>query len=386
MNVKCYITMCLFSIFFLLSCQKQEQEKISGAIVIPVEIEAVEPLDYSDWFTSRTLIPLETNDDCLIRGIDKIYIEDSTIIVFDSKKNEILQFDLSGSFIRNIGTKGNGPDEYLFFNDIFFESNTQLIYAHDRYQNCIFTYDLSGKFIKKTERSRYLFNSFCKTESGFWIYSCFKKPSNPEGYNLMLLDENLDECKAAFFPQEEFFNAVFTSRFTMDNNGNPYFFYPTSNIIYSLKDSIASPYYKVDFGHSTLPYGKITQLSNMDSYDRFYLEKINKNKYLGDIDNFYVHDAFCGFAFAESGLNIVTNSYSCFFNSKNKEISIFSSPFIDAMNFPIMNKPLGIYNNSVVYATYPHIFTEDSFDDLNNELSINITWDSNPILVLLEMK
>ncbi len=55
-------------------------------------------------------IPLETDSASLIGNISKIHLTEKHIFVADPKR--LLQFDLSGNFIRRIGQIGRGPGEH----------------------------------------------------------------------------------------------------------------------------------------------------------------------------------------------------------------------------------------------------------------------------------
>ena len=57
-------------------------------------------------------IPLETSTNSLIKRIDQIVFTDSYIFISDF--NKLLQFDRSGKFIRQVGSNGRGPAEYIY--------------------------------------------------------------------------------------------------------------------------------------------------------------------------------------------------------------------------------------------------------------------------------
>ena len=378
------ITKILFFLCLLFSCNnKNERDRSeSDLVIIDVSVDNVEKLDYKDLFSAYTAIPLETNDESLIATISKIYVTDEYIIIFDSKIATILLFLKNGNFVRRIGQKGNGPNEYLFLNDIFYDSKTQMIYAHERFQQRIFLYDLFGNFHKKTQASEYHFNSFCKSDVGFWIYSCVKPNDKEEGYNLTLLEDDLQQQKGEFFPQKEFINAVFSSTFTCDEDGIPYFFYPTSNIIYQLKQNKPKPYFRIDFGEKTMPYEKIKKLTD----HKAYADLIADRKYLGAIDNFFINQTICCFTFRESGYNIPAKAYTCFITLSNNKFNIFSASSIQSFDFPVWNHPIGITSNSIIYAVYPHMYPEESITDLEKIISQKITPDMNPVLFLMDIK
>ncbi|MDR3184121.1 MAG: 6-bladed beta-propeller [Prevotellaceae bacterium] len=378
------LTYIIVILLFVLanSCDNNKTGKTSAEYdMIKVDINQTGILDYNDYFASVNLTPLETNEESLIAQIDKLYITDKYIIIFDQKAMNILLFEINGRFLNKIGSKGNGPDEYAFFNDIQFNKKDSMIYAHERFRNCIYTYDLSGKLIKKSSRSKISFNSFYKTDEGYWVYSCFES-GNPEKHNLMLLDEDLERVKKAFFPQESFINTTFSSTFITDEKEKVFFIYPSSNIIYELLREDALPFAQIDFGNKTMPYKQITQLKNMDEYDKLIADK----KYLGNISNYKINQNYFFFSFSETGFNVTVPMYNCFYNFSTKEVNIYKNPFIASMNYPVSSYLLYASDDVLIYPIYPMILSDDSFDILSKTLSADIQYDSNPILAMSKLK
>jgi hypothetical protein len=102
----------LFTIF---GC-KQEQPRGTELPVIDIVegIEASEdtPMMWSEIADDITFIPLETTDECLIGDDYEICLKNNHIVVIDNT-SQIYLFDKTGKFIRKIGSRGQGPGEYL---------------------------------------------------------------------------------------------------------------------------------------------------------------------------------------------------------------------------------------------------------------------------------
>jgi len=367
----------------LVSCQERGVGVgTTNAIDISINLDLNKPLKYNDLFKSIQYIPLETESRSLIQSIDKLFVTDSGFLIFDSKQMNILLFNKDGSFIRQIGQKGTGNNEYVYWNDIFFEKSTQLIYAHERYQNRIYVYNLSGVLVNKTKKSRYYFSSFVKSRSGFWVYSCFKKPYNYDGYNLLLLDDSLQNVKASFFPQKEFVNATTLSTFFTDNNENSYFFYPSGNTIFKLEQEVPIPYCKVDFGKHTLPYNSILQISNSAEYENL----VSNHNYLGDIKSFKTNGKFIYFSFCGTDYNKPVNNYNCLYNVSKDKTYLYENPFIESLKYPVSSMLLQISGELLIYALYPIVLSGDSFTMLSKDVGKQISEESNPILVIVKSK
>jgi hypothetical protein len=75
--------------------------------------------------------------------------------VFLSDISQILQYDKSGTFIREIGRRGNGPEEYVQVSPpIQIDYGKNLIYAVDGHQNKILCYGFDGKFVRLFPNNR----------------------------------------------------------------------------------------------------------------------------------------------------------------------------------------------------------------------------------------
>lgn len=101
-------------------------------------------------------------------------------------------------------------------------------------------------------------SGFARTKDGFWLYYSYLK--NPDNNSLILVNEEMDHLLKGFFPAKEPFPVSLSSGFT-SWAGKEYFYFPQSNVLYSLDGTEARPYIEFDFGERTLPYSKIMNMS-----------------------------------------------------------------------------------------------------------------------------
>lgn len=94
-------------------------------------------------------IPLETKTDYLIKEIDKIEFSDSFIFVSETRR--LLEFDMKGKFIRQIGSVGRGPEEYLSVPDFCIDKMKHEVYIISNGKLLIYGFD--GHFIKSINLS-----------------------------------------------------------------------------------------------------------------------------------------------------------------------------------------------------------------------------------------
>jgi len=95
-------------------------------INIKKNINNVKAINLSEIGTELSYIPLETSPECLIPEISKVEIVDSYIFVNATKS--LLLFDIDGKFIRQIGSEGRGPEEYLSVSDFCVDKEQDEIY------------------------------------------------------------------------------------------------------------------------------------------------------------------------------------------------------------------------------------------------------------------
>lgn len=105
---------------------------------------------YSDYLTTPKVIPLEKNEDCIIREIHRMDISDSIIYILDTKSYRLMAFDMEGHYLHDIGKRGNGNGEYIAISDFSIDRKNNAVYLWDEGKGNALKYDLSsGKFISK---------------------------------------------------------------------------------------------------------------------------------------------------------------------------------------------------------------------------------------------
>lgn len=323
-------------------------------------------------------IALETTSDCLIGDISKVYFISDSLIVFDQKHNNIFLFDQKGKFLKQIGVKGQGPEEYNMFNDVVYDKHTDRIYAFERFRNRMYVYKKNGT-LERIIKSEFCFNSFMKNEHGYWIYSCFKQ-NNPQNHLLMLIDDSLSHIKEQYFPQSEITHTHFTSRFTESSDGGSlYFYHDGSNIIWELTDK-ASPFLGVDFKEYTLPYYKMKQAKNLESYDKL----VHTDRYIGFMENVHISNELIIFNCRENGMYKNVSTYQVLYNLKTHQHNLYDCIIQSRESVPIsVSSLIGITDtNRLVYTVSPQRLDTFEFEQLK-KIMPNISEDDNPILMLI---
>ncbi len=101
---------------------------------------------FSELFSLTKTIKLETKEDCLVSHFSQIFElkENKNLIIFDHDRDEVFAFDSTGKFIKKIGRKGGGPDEFSDLKSGYCSNNN--IYIGDL--NKLIVFDSNGNYIR----------------------------------------------------------------------------------------------------------------------------------------------------------------------------------------------------------------------------------------------
>ena len=127
------------------SGEKQQQPKdfIEIDMVPLIEGEA-EKVPLQEWAKSVRFIPLETNEEILIKGINYVYQCGDKFLLCQPERLSL--FDREGKYLYDVGSLGQGPGEFVSIRGVVVHDG--LIYVHE-YANHFKIYDWEGKFMKK---------------------------------------------------------------------------------------------------------------------------------------------------------------------------------------------------------------------------------------------
>lgn len=113
--MKKYLLAVVATASLLAGCHKEEAGE--GVIFDDIHLaNSREVSKLSEMLGPCRLVQLETNDSCLIGGRrEKFLKRDSVFYIMD--KNEILEFDNDGRFLRKLSRVGGGPEDYTRIED-----------------------------------------------------------------------------------------------------------------------------------------------------------------------------------------------------------------------------------------------------------------------------
>lgn len=122
----------LFPVFLAAFFSCQPSTKTTELPVWPVaeQMEQARPENLLKTATEVKRIPLETSDSILIREIGALAEADGLLYV--KHDNQCSVFDQQGKFLRKIGSRGEGPNEYQALNHFFIKDGEVYLYEAER--------------------------------------------------------------------------------------------------------------------------------------------------------------------------------------------------------------------------------------------------------------
>lgn len=142
----------MFSILFVVccvGCSHNEKEDTNATIIDIDKFNNTDTINFSQIFNSYKVIPLETNDSCLIGSVSSIRFCNDYIVVLDQNVSQsVFLFDINGNFIRKIGAMGKGPGEYIIPYSITTNEDDNEIMILDDASQRILIFSLNGEFIR----------------------------------------------------------------------------------------------------------------------------------------------------------------------------------------------------------------------------------------------
>lgn len=193
---------------------------------------------------SVRIVPLETNSDCYVESIGRIFFGKEHI-VFSTRgsRNDLFLFTINGEFIRKIGRQGKGPGEYVNIRDISVLEDNKMVYVTTGTRGKLLGYSFGGRFIKEFPGKKVAQES--KVLSNEQIaYVCLLD------YEVKIIDFTNQETKnyLPITPQSK----AFYPRFSGDQYSGVFFSATGRDTIWRVDQDSLRPVLIFDFGNGHL--------------------------------------------------------------------------------------------------------------------------------------
>ncbi|MDR3252993.1 MAG: 6-bladed beta-propeller [Tannerella sp.] len=231
---------------------------------------------------SYEFIPLETGEENLLGDIAFTIVVNNKIIVVD--RYSIQVYDMHGKFISRVGSRGQGPGEYLIPQDVWVDKAAQTILIHGANYK-LSVYDLNTYqylFSKSTPGS---FTSFSLLSDGSYAWYCSAGFKNDDSIYQISITDSLQRVKYSY-PRDYYFEVDFL--FALERfqtlSDKTYFYKGQNPIVYEITSEGAKPAYKMNFGNHSFP-----PLDFADSHSS--ATALLQTSYIG-IYQFFQNDSF----------------------------------------------------------------------------------------------
>ena len=357
-----------------------------------INIEVMEKA--SSYIESVQYIPLETNNKNIIGNVSKIILSSNYIYIHDSQTNNIYQFDYKGKFVRNIGTTGNGPNEYVRISTFSVNSETGNLAIYCEIKQSIIEFTSEGLPISERKLG-FVCSDFIHYEDGYMFYGgrypnqFIFKDSFPKQYRLFSIGSDY-EINEKYLPttyNEELLRTAITSEsnclyYTHDNELR--LLEKSNGLIYDVNNNM-KPIYMVDFYKYTIPVAFFYD-SEISSED---IQRIEKSDYCY-LSSFFETDNYIYLSYVVNGFNKMI-SQSLFIKGSAEAVNI-GPVWVNDIDNIAMPTIIASFNNTLV-GYYEAYELRTMIDSNKKELTPKITElgkivneSDNPIISIIKFR
>ena len=192
-----------------------------------IEGEKEDEIALSGLVDSLAYIPLQTPDDLPVDVLLAVKMSSDNIFVMD-RQQKLYRFDSHGRFLNLIGSRGEGPSEYVSAVDFEIDASQDAVYLFDIYRKKIKVYQMSGTFVQDIVvpdgvESMALLNDTCFIGYRPWYATvdrsdeCVIFGKSEEVYQTISFEpkENVEGVKIDLFRMPDFSQLASSSRFRM---------------------------------------------------------------------------------------------------------------------------------------------------------------------------
>ncbi|MFA5850132.1 MAG: 6-bladed beta-propeller [Bacteroidales bacterium] len=363
----------------IFSCAKTDNNSIN--------LDQMDKVSVRDLVDSISVVQLETKEESLIGGIQRIISHKNRFYIVDYTQQAVLCFNANGEYLFKINKRGRGPEEYNYLGEFNIDPYNDQLMILVPWGNILY-YDLDGNFISKV-----------------------KLPSEVQAYNEVyalnrdkLLFISWNEYQASYYSKV---SGKILKRFLHVTNDKQYIFNPLhktyyysdslffnnvgiNNDVLNLTDEIQSIAYSWNFGKNN---NTTEQINEAQQYEQRMSNERNPNSSpinnLGnkDFPNYYTFTSFETKKYRITSLLYKDpGTFLMIFNDKNDGKNYVFRETTEGIGFYF----LSVYESSLItYKTKfvenyfsKNVLTPDQFKIVENHNPNN----DNPFLVIYHFK
>lgn len=383
-------------VLFIVGCNDKSTKQIP---LDTIKVFNNDTAHYEDIFKGTEIIFLETNSNCLISKISQLYFFSNKIFVLDQNTKNIFVFNNEGHFLNKIGTKGNGPGEYIRPLNFIISKRDSLLKVYDSAGKKILSYNFNGEFIGEIYINKYLssFGEWNNGLSGYWGYLAGDlneeiREKQKESIKFIRFDSTGREIQA--YEGDKVVDNLYLKDcyITSENNNRIYFVEPYSDKIFSFNGEKVIPIHHIDFSGNFIPPNYLKKITKLNSKESSSANEVNEliNRYVFFFLRFFENDnwIYCYTPF--KGTSIIHNKIT------KKEITFHNQPF-KKNGYETFFWPLLLSENRIYSAPNPselfdllkdsgrQKYSEERILSLRKLLK-NVNENDNPIIFIYDIK
>ena len=277
-----------------------------------------------EFFESVEYIKLETTPGCWLGDDLDVFVTDKFIVTASYKQNVAYLFDRkSGKFIKQIGQKGKGPNDYDYISGgRLFDEQEMILYC-DKGSTEKIGYNIENGEIKIIKlpllRNVSAFtispvNYFIKMGAENEYAGYVNNISGSDSIRLVIFDDNGNVVKS--FPNYQHYTQINPSLYPANGgefyvfNHSLFFKEPIFNdTIYVLNHKEMLPYATFYLGEHTPPYQLMIPMPNENRQNYFKVELLGENNKYIFFNYLYQGTRYCGYYYKQIKQTFVNKGY-----------------------------------------------------------------------------
>lgn len=386
-------------IFIFIGCTstKKEVDAETGDIVsIPITDMETDYGKLSDFAEEIKMIPLEFNDDCILGEIEKIVMSDSCIFIMERYNQQgVYVFDHSGKYLYRIGSRGQGPEEFVNLSDFSLNEEEGLIYLYDLARTKVLVLSFEGDFIKDIPMNYYT-DKFEYQNGLFYLYREYPIYGDP--LCSLVIKDDKGKTVNKYYPIIDNSSYIHDCIFRKLDN-EILFAEDMRDSIFTIKGDQLTPRYFIDYKDKSM--SKIDRESIRKGTRMALTVLLECKKMAGIEDIFEINDKVF-----INNINIFIPKFTVW-NKKTQEVKTFTY-IVNDLLFVDFNHPIGQYKDYLIslesqenlqasidvgFKTYQKegLLTAERAEELKNMIEErfpdrNNIGETNPVLFLLKVK
>ena len=310
------------------SCSQSEGKIVSSqpdetftTIYVESDWEIKPGTKLSEFIEEIEFIPLEVADECLLHGIGQAQIMNNYIYVVDDPipgATCIYQFDRNGHFVRQIGSQGEGPREFVQMRGFVLNHTTQEIYILDGVRKRMLRFLPDGSFNGVIsihgDCSNFTFNNDL-----FYLNDPYSEGEDAKTIRIVNMK---GKEKAQFIPnQRADLPFVLSGNIVTTPDKDVIFYEPLNDTVYSFSENNMGIKYVFNFGEYTMSPNQKEEY--LEALAKKRTNRFHQSNYIRGASDIWETKQWMFF-------NVVKKSitYRGLYNKKNRTVSVQSS-FID---------------------------------------------------------